>query len=267
MFSLGPLYDGTHENRKYSYLFWQSLRQPACLSLQDPRMFNPARHFTFGTHRHFTEVTPWEIEAITEAMHVARLAWMEAGQRLPLMCAESEMRAVLGKMALLGGYQQMDTGRSIEAVVRAVRHGDLIFVPRGDDLRACVGAIQKDRMKRLTPGPRQHERFDPRAAAQRMMGKPPRMPQNLDKRISPPGLNSTPLDDARSFEYEQADLSDDIHSVAARGVSEAHEAECFAQYERDMDECAAYRRAMGGQRFMDACSQRAFQSFQQCRGY
>ncbi|ALL62886.1 hypothetical protein K788_0005942 [Paraburkholderia caribensis MBA4] len=125
MFYLGPLYDGSHENRKYTYLFWQSLRQPVCLSLQEPRMFIPARHFTFGTRRHFTEVTPREIEDITEAMQVARLAWIEAGLRLSLMSTDSDMRAVLGKVALLGGYQQTDMRQPTQVVVRAVRHGDL----------------------------------------------------------------------------------------------------------------------------------------------
>ncbi|AET87848.1 hypothetical protein BYI23_A000100 [Burkholderia sp. YI23] len=75
------------------------------------------------------------------------------------------------------------------------------------------------------------------------------------------------LSDAQPFEFQPDTLSDDVTELAARGVSEANEVECFAQYERDMDECTAYRKAMGGVRFMDTCSQHAFQNYQQCRGY
>jgi len=55
--------------------------------------------------------------------------------------------------------------------------------------------------------------------------------------------------------------------MAACGVSEGDEAECYLQYERDMAECRAYQSAMGGGRFMELCSQRAFMAYQQCRGY
>ncbi|WP_031361502.1 hypothetical protein [Caballeronia sordidicola] len=81
------------------------------------------------------------------------------------------------------------------------------------------------------------------------------------------GSATTPLGDAAPLEYVKSVTGDDVMSLAARGVSEAQETECFAQYERDMDECTAYRSAMGGQRFMDTCSQQAFMNYQQCRGY
>lgn len=77
----------------------------------------------------------------------------------------------------------------------------------------------------------------------------------------------TALGDAQPFEYHASQGSGDVQTEAARGVSEQDEAECHAQYERDMEECAAYRSAMGGSRWMDACSQRAFQNYQNCRGY
>jgi hypothetical protein len=73
--------------------------------------------------------------------------------------------------------------------------------------------------------------------------------------------------DAQPFEYSENSPADGVQDLAARGVSEADEADCFAQYQRDMAECHAYRMAMGGARFMDACSQRAFMKYQQCRGY
>ena len=55
--------------------------------------------------------------------------------------------------------------------------------------------------------------------------------------------------------------------IAASGVSEEHEAECHEFYERDLDECTAYSRAMGGARFLAVCKQNAFDRYQQCRGY
>lgn len=77
----------------------------------------------------------------------------------------------------------------------------------------------------------------------------------------------TPLGDAAPFAYTENQASGDEQTYAARGVSENDEGECLDQYERDMDECHAYRLAMGGARFMDACAQRAFMNYQQCRGY
>ncbi|SAL36230.1 hypothetical protein [Caballeronia humi] len=84
-----------------------------------------------------------------------------------------------------------------------------------------------------------------------------------DGAVSP----STLLGDAQPFELGESTLSDEVTEIAARGVSEADEAECYQQFERDMDECRAYKSAMGGGRFMDMCSQRAFMAYQQCRGY
>ncbi|MEX3957672.1 hypothetical protein [Trinickia sp. EG282A] len=78
---------------------------------------------------------------------------------------------------------------------------------------------------------------------------------------------TTPLGNAEAFDVGRAFKSEDSANIAARGISEADEAECYEQYERDMEECTAYRAAMGGARFMDACSQRAFMNYQQCRGY
>lgn len=79
--------------------------------------------------------------------------------------------------------------------------------------------------------------------------------------------SSSPLSDAQPFEYGDDSPLGEVQDVAARGVSEEDEAECYARYERDMDECNAYKLAMGGARFMESCSQRAFSNYQQCRGY
>ncbi|MBC8729930.1 hypothetical protein F6X39_16960 [Paraburkholderia sp. UCT2] len=46
---------------------------------------------------------------------------------------------------------------------------------------------------------------------------------------------STPLGDARPFEYTEDPQFGDVQELAARGVSEMDEAECFADYHSDME--------------------------------
>ncbi|NKJ48148.1 hypothetical protein CIC12_15650 [Burkholderia sp. SG-MS1] len=48
---------------------------------------------------------------------------------------------------------------------------------------------------------------------------------------------------------------------------EDHEDECFAQYNAQMTLCSSFAPAMGGVRAVALCKQRAFQTYQQCRGY
>ncbi|TGP40306.1 PAAR domain-containing protein [bacterium M00.F.Ca.ET.228.01.1.1] len=55
--------------------------------------------------------------------------------------------------------------------------------------------------------------------------------------------------------------------LAARGVSEEDEAECHAQYEMDMETCNAARAMYRSPAYFLACSQKAFERYQQCRGY
>jgi hypothetical protein len=79
---------------------------------------------------------------------------------------------------------------------------------------------------------------------------------------------STPLGDAEGFELGESTLSDDVMDMAARGVSEAEEAECDAQYAFDMAECQAAKALFGGDmRTYLFCKQRAFEHYQRCRGY
>jgi hypothetical protein len=79
--------------------------------------------------------------------------------------------------------------------------------------------------------------------------------------------NSTPLGNAQPFEYGGDSPDGDAMDLAARGVSEADEAECFSQYERDLDMCRALGGPMGGSRGQALCEQNAFDNYQQCRGY
>ncbi|MDP9153812.1 MAG: hypothetical protein M3O74_06145 [Pseudomonadota bacterium] len=85
--------------------------------------------------------------------------------------------------------------------------------------------------------------------------------------VSEVGTGSTPLGDAAPFEYAPNATGDDVLSIAARGVSEAREAECFAEYERTIDFCNALGPAIGGARGAALCRQNAFDRYQQCRGY
>ena len=78
---------------------------------------------------------------------------------------------------------------------------------------------------------------------------------------------STPLGDAAPFEYVKSVTGDDVLSIAARGVSEAHEADCFAEYESELDFCNALAPPIGGARATALCKQNAFDRYQQCRGY
>lgn len=73
--------------------------------------------------------------------------------------------------------------------------------------------------------------------------------------------------DAQPFKRAQASLSDGSFQLAAGRVSEAREAECFVQYEIDMDTCDAIARPMGGLRGLAVCQQNAFSTYQQCRGF
>jgi hypothetical protein len=56
--------------------------------------------------------------------------------------------------------------------------------------------------------------------------------------------------------------------IAARGVSEADEAECDAMYEMRMTYCRGLSQMYGGDpRTYLACKEQAFQDYQACRGY
>ncbi|MEC5404104.1 hypothetical protein VOM14_00785 [Paraburkholderia sp. MPAMCS5] len=48
---------------------------------------------------------------------------------------------------------------------------------------------------------------------------------------------------------------------------EAHENECFAQYDAQISMCNAVAPHMGGARAVALCKQRAFQIYQECKGY
>ena len=147
MFYLGPHYDSDDENQKHVHLFWRSVQIPIYVSVQNPLMFDPARYFCFGTHRHFAEVSTNEVEDITQAMQVARMAFLRSRLRTSDPCFDHDVRALLGRLDDHRPIWQMNTRQVAEAVLDAVKSGSLIFVPEHKDLRACVEAIQEDREK------------------------------------------------------------------------------------------------------------------------
>lgn len=175
--------------------------------------------------------------------------------------ADTDLRAILGHASMLGGrleIHKMDTQQCAAAVRRAVIDGVIIFVPRPEELRACVKTIQEDREKRPAPSVQSAQDNNPYSTVNQMMGKPPRMPS---------GLN-TPLSDAQPFEYSPDTVGDDVTDLAARGVSAAEEAECDAMYEARMTYCSALSKMYGGDvRTYLACKQQAFADYQACRGY
>jgi hypothetical protein len=79
--------------------------------------------------------------------------------------------------------------------------------------------------------------------------------------------SSTLLSGAQPFEYGEDSPLGDVQDIAARGVSEADEGECYEEYERDMDLCNALGGPMGGARGLALCQQNAFAKYQQCRGF
>ena len=81
------------------------------------------------------------------------------------------------------------------------------------------------------------------------------------------GDATTPLGDAAPFEYVKSATGDDVLSLAARGVSEAHETECYAEYENELEMCNFAGALYKDPRTYALCKQRAFSNYQSCRGY
>ncbi|CAI8939813.1 hypothetical protein [Burkholderia ambifaria] len=79
------------------------------------------------------------------------------------------------------------------------------------------------------------------------------------------GSASTLLGDAQPFELPADGGLMDGLQVAAR--SAADEEECYAQYERELEECQAYRAMTKDPYTFVACKAQAFMNYNQCRGY
>jgi hypothetical protein len=77
----------------------------------------------------------------------------------------------------------------------------------------------------------------------------------------------TPLGDAQPFELGESTVSDDVREMAARGVSEGHEAECLSEYEFELEQCNFIGAMYNDPRTYALCRQNAFSNYQSCRGY
>jgi hypothetical protein len=75
------------------------------------------------------------------------------------------------------------------------------------------------------------------------------------------------LGDAQPFEYQPNSSGDVVTKLAARGVNEASEAECFSDYEMDMEMCSAGGAMYKSPAYYLECKARAFQRYQRCRGF
>ncbi|MDR5738415.1 MULTISPECIES: hypothetical protein [unclassified Caballeronia] len=189
----------------------------------------------FATSRHFTEVTRDELADIGRAMAAARAAFLAHSQIVFLSASTSDLRAVLGRIDCCRGLrvELRERGEVIQAVLDAVKQGRLIFVPRQDELRACVETIRQDM------------RISPAVTAARSLS-----------------------DGAQALRYGPATSLGDAVKLAARGLSDADEAECDAMYEARMTYCNALSKMYGGDaRTYLTCKQRAFEAYQACRGY
>ncbi|WP_240702135.1 hypothetical protein [Trinickia terrae] len=78
---------------------------------------------------------------------------------------------------------------------------------------------------------------------------------------------STPLGDAQPFELGESSVGGDVMDIAARGVGEAQEAECYAEYEARLESCKLYAAMSSDPYTYVSCKANAFRLYNQCRGY
>ncbi|MFM0327064.1 hypothetical protein [Caballeronia glebae] len=81
------------------------------------------------------------------------------------------------------------------------------------------------------------------------------------------GDESTPLGGESPFEYSEDSSLDDVFDMAARGVSDGDEADCFSAYEFDLDQCNVVAAMTRDPRSFAVCKETAFSNYQRCRGY
>jgi hypothetical protein len=141
-------------------------------------------------------------------MKVARLAFLQAfNMTLTASSHDDGWRSVLHRSSnRFSEWVWRDSCQVIRAVRDEVQRGSLIFVPKNDDLRACVKAIQEKRQQ-------QPARFVPRAVTQQMCDETPRAPQALDtlSDLSDTGA----LSDAQPFQYVPNNLTGEFEQLAA----------------------------------------------------
>ncbi|WP_343654644.1 hypothetical protein [Paraburkholderia caribensis] len=78
---------------------------------------------------------------------------------------------------------------------------------------------------------------------------------------------STGFSGAQSFKLDLLPANDNVVTMAARGVGEAQEAECFAEYEARLEQCKFYAAMTGDPYTYVSCKANAFAIYNQCRGH
>lgn len=170
-----------------------------------------------------------------------------------------------------------DRNDPVEILKEAVRRDRLIVVIE----RRSYGGSNEPRPRSITFTPSQLFRGAARMAGSIGASAPalPRLPaeDGIAIWLAKPGdvlpdgtiatPVSTPLGDAQPFEYTPDTLGDHATDLAARGVSEAEETDCFGEYEFDLEQCDFVKAMTQDPRAYALCKQTAFQNYQRCRGF
>ncbi|WP_028225285.1 hypothetical protein [Paraburkholderia ferrariae] len=251
------------DDGRHGHFFWRSAQDSIYLRVRSPHIFDVVRWFHFARHR---SAPREELDDLVRGMKEARAAWLRSNTPSSLLSHGShDLRAVLGLSDRRYDIYRMDNLQIAHALHGEVRDGGLLFVPSREEMLACVQAIREERQRAPRPAsdcPQQSTIAD---QANRLYDNKPRVQQNLNMPSYSRGDGS--LSDAQRFEYPADPTGRDVTDLAARGITEADEADCFAEYETDMEMCSAGSSMYRSPAYYPECKTRAFQKYQQCRGY
>lgn len=236
--------------RRHGHFFSVSLCRSFNLHIRSPWLFDVDRWFHFA----LPASVPREAhDDIVQGMEEARAAWLQHSPSMLLSHQSYELRDMLGRSENRFHMLRMDDHEVAKALYNEVKSGKLLFVPEQDEMRKCVQAIREQREKASRTAPARAQQPADADMLRSLYGNSPRVPQYLQN--------------AQPFKYTPDATSDDVRTVAARGVSEAYEAECFANYEQDMMACDMIGATYKDSRTYLLCKQKAFSSYQTCRGF
>ncbi|MEX3895908.1 hypothetical protein [Paraburkholderia sp. BR10954] len=236
--------------RRHGHFFSISLYRSFNLHIESNWLFDVDRWFHFALP---ASVPRESHDDIVQGMEEARAAWLRYSPSMLLSQQSYELRDMLGRSHNRFHMYRMRDDEVAKALYNEVKGGSLIFVPERDEMRNCVQAIREQREMASRAGPVREQQSSDVDMLRSIYGNRPRVPQNLGN--------------AKPFEYTPDALSDDVQTIAARGVSEAHEAECYALYDRDIEQCNVARAIYQDPRTYALCTQRAFFNYQSCRAY
>ncbi|MGF6368681.1 hypothetical protein OKW40_001431 [Paraburkholderia sp. RAU6.4a] len=244
--------DAYHNAREgsHGHFFSRSVRKSQYLHIQSPWMFDVIRWFHFALPASAPREGRGDLE---QGMKEALAAWLRYAPSILLSHQSHELRDMLGRSDIRVHMYRMKNHEVAKALYNEVKDGRLIFVPERDEMRECVQAIREQREKASQSGLARVQQPADTDMASSLYGNSPRVPQNLGN--------------AQPFEYQPNAISDDVQDIAARGVNEVQEAQCFAEYERNLAECNLYKAMTNVAYTFIACKQNAFTLYNQCRGY